>query len=237
MQQASWLVVTRTRDRKVHARLAELAGRPIEEMSKLITGLPIEAFSDERKEHNIGEIHPWATGGPGTSLTPRLILQRIGNGAREVLGETVWIDRVIREIDSNKSQRYVITDVRYFNEIAAVADCADYDNVIIRLNRADRKDRHDFVPTSFLGARCGYGLNYSHPNENVTATLFCGLPRESHPSHWTGESHPSETQLPDENSLDSRPDTIHRGSLYDYVIEAASGDDAAQQVLVYLRSL
>lgn len=40
MQQASWLVVTRTRDRKVHARLAELAGRPIEEMSKLITGLP-----------------------------------------------------------------------------------------------------------------------------------------------------------------------------------------------------
>jgi hypothetical protein len=39
-QQATWLIVTRTRDTRVHIRLGELAGRPAKEMGQLIQHLP-----------------------------------------------------------------------------------------------------------------------------------------------------------------------------------------------------
>jgi len=39
-QQATWMIVSRTRDMRVHVRLGELAGRPPDEMGQLISALP-----------------------------------------------------------------------------------------------------------------------------------------------------------------------------------------------------
>lgn len=48
----------------------------------------------------------------------RRLLQSIGEGARQVLGDDVWINALFATIDPNAN--YVITDVRYQNEVDAI---------------------------------------------------------------------------------------------------------------------
>lgn len=49
----------------------------------------------------------------------RAFLQNLGAGAREVLGEDVWVNHVLNRL--NPLGWYVITDVRYPNEADAIA--------------------------------------------------------------------------------------------------------------------
>lgn len=59
----------------------------------------------------------------------RTFLQNLGHGARQVFGDTFWIDRVF---DQDLPLRTVITDVRYENEFYAIRRNGGY---IIRVNR------------------------------------------------------------------------------------------------------
>lgn len=46
----------------------------------------------------------------------RELLQRLGAGARAALGESVWLDHALRQLDTLSDRPVVVTDVRYPNE-------------------------------------------------------------------------------------------------------------------------
>jgi dephospho-CoA kinase len=54
----------------------------------------------------------------------RKLLERVGDGARKVLGESLWIDAVYNEIDAllDDGKSVVITDLRKENEAEMVKD-------------------------------------------------------------------------------------------------------------------
>ena len=49
----------------------------------------------------------------------RELLQDVGLGVRKVIGENVWVDLVMAQIPKD-DRRYVITDVRFPNEVEAI---------------------------------------------------------------------------------------------------------------------
>lgn len=60
--------------------------------------------------------------------TGRQLLQELGVGCRDVLGADVWVNALMHTIDGPT----VITDVRFPNEVAAIADHA---GVVVRVVR------------------------------------------------------------------------------------------------------
>lgn len=51
----------------------------------------------------------------------RRLLQRIGTeGGREVLDQNVWVDATMKQVRRDSDKRYVITDVRFPNEVEAI---------------------------------------------------------------------------------------------------------------------
>lgn len=58
---------------------------------------------------------------PYWGITPRSALQKIGTDMfRGHIDPDVWIKAVLREIQANPEQSYVITDCRFENEVAAI---------------------------------------------------------------------------------------------------------------------
>jgi hypothetical protein len=49
----------------------------------------------------------------------RRILQQLGTGARNILGKDVWIRPVLDELKTHPNDKYVITDIRFWNEAQA----------------------------------------------------------------------------------------------------------------------
>jgi hypothetical protein len=75
----------------------------------------------------------------GYNVTPRLILQRFGTEAgRNVLGENIWVYSLLRSLDSNK--KYVITDVRFPNEISMIKSVG---GTLIRVKRGPEPEWYD----------------------------------------------------------------------------------------------
>lgn len=53
----------------------------------------------------------------------RELLQRMGTEAgRKILGENVWVNIVLKQIKDHPGQRFVITDLRFDNEMDALSD-------------------------------------------------------------------------------------------------------------------
>lgn len=67
----------------------------------------------------------------GKKVTPRLALQWMGTEAgRNVFGENLWTASLLNRLDPSKD--YVITDVRFVNEIKALKDAGGY---VVRVRR------------------------------------------------------------------------------------------------------
>jgi hypothetical protein len=54
------------------------------------------------------------------SLTGREFLQRLGNNAREIAGENIWVDAW--EKKAKREDSVVVADVRYWNEVQRIID-------------------------------------------------------------------------------------------------------------------
>lgn len=67
----------------------------------------------------------------------RLHLQELGQILREELCESIWIDTVLRKIDFDKN--YVITDVRYENELQTIKR---YGGHVYRILRGQPVNNH-----------------------------------------------------------------------------------------------
>jgi hypothetical protein len=55
---------------------------------------------------------------PRWGFTPRHAMQGLGQGVRERVGESVWMQALINALDP--AHNYVVTDVRYLNELEAL---------------------------------------------------------------------------------------------------------------------
>ncbi len=177
----------------------------LKDFAAAVYGIPRHVFDDPRLKN-------WDF--KRTGETPRVFLQKLGQAAREIFGADFWVDRALDAVRARPEQRFVVTDVRHWNEISAVKELG---GVVLRLNRADRREVHEVRTLSIAGAQ----------SKDCQFVYFggrmCGLPASSHPSHDTGEVHVSETALPDANEI------------YDEVFEAASGEAQAENVLRWLQ--
>jgi hypothetical protein len=134
-------------------------------------------------------------------------------------GQIYGCERFIERIYSTGApvldkRDYVISDVRYWSELRAVKNAG---GIIIRLNREDRQFKHDFyedaIPHREDDPNVPRGCDYTYPDGD-----YCGLPYSAHPSHFSGDTHSSETELPDES-----PE-------YSVAFTCASGEEAAESI-------
>ena len=190
-------------------------------------GIPRDFMIGIDRERELGQltIPKWESTSEGAhlSLSVRALLQRCGEGARRAFGRDFWLRHLEAALDDlAPGARVVVTDVRYPNEVAWLRRYGPISvgrRLVVRLNRSDEVDLHDFEPGPGPGrVSCGY-VHVGTPDG-----LACGLARESHPTTWTADRHSSETDLP------------VAGSCYDAVVSAASAGDGAARVLELVRA-
>ena len=98
------------------AKKVSFAG-PLKELAKLLLN-----FSDEQV---YGSQAIKETVDARYGFTPRQFLQNLGNGAREIIGNRVWVDgclnTILRKSEKGEGSLFVIDDCRYVNEAAIIA--------------------------------------------------------------------------------------------------------------------
>ena len=72
-------------------------------------------------------------------ITPRLALQTLGTEWGRRLYEDIWVDACMNFIRSSSHSRWVISDVRFMNELAGVQRAGGR---VIRLMRGQRESNH-----------------------------------------------------------------------------------------------
>lgn len=90
----------------------------------------LEGDTKKSREFREKEDEYW-TNKLGYSVTPRLILQKFGaEVVRNSLSQSIWLDALEKRL--KPKQQYVITDVRFKNEIALIKSLGGY---VIKVNR------------------------------------------------------------------------------------------------------
>ena len=96
---------------------------------------PIVGYSYEygnitlRQEYDLRGWNCYKTGDFKNEI--RSLLQRLGTEAgREVLGENIWVDAALSNLDPEGS--YVVTDCRFPNEVLGIRQ---RDGIVVRINR------------------------------------------------------------------------------------------------------
>lgn len=84
--------------------------RPLKEMVKDIFDLTDDQVYGATKE--VRDLR-W-------NFTPRWILQKIGNKARDYIDKNIWIDLLVSNIEKSDNKIFVVEDCRYVNEVACV---------------------------------------------------------------------------------------------------------------------
>lgn len=77
---------------------------------------------------------------PRYGISPRIAMQRLGTGARDVIGNHVWVDACLSSIANQagiSKQLFVIDDCRHYNEVVALENAISLEPYIIRLTCPD----------------------------------------------------------------------------------------------------
>lgn len=98
--------------KKKHIRLVSFA-EPIKEILSLLLNVPLETLEDRnfKKTRLSAEFD---------NKTPRELMKIIGTFMRTTVNEDFWINQIMKQIYDNSDTLYVITDVRYKNEMNAI---------------------------------------------------------------------------------------------------------------------
>lgn len=111
---------------KYGAKPARFAG-PLKELAKEIWG-----FDDEQVygPAAIKEIVD-----PRHNMSPRVALQRLGDGARRHIKPDIWIEALVESItrQAREGDLFVIEDCRYVNEAAMIATTTRFVGKVIKL--------------------------------------------------------------------------------------------------------
>ncbi len=118
-----------------HGYIKESFAKPLKDAAALIFNWPRHMLEGDTKEsRDWREVEdPFWSKKLNKRVTPRLVLQWLGTEAgRNVFGEQLWSASLQNRVDPNKN--YVITDVRFENEIKAIREM---NGLIIRVKRGD----------------------------------------------------------------------------------------------------
>lgn len=113
---------------KYKATRVSFAG-PLKELAKHLLDLSDEqVYGSQEAKETVDERY---------GITPRLFMQRLGNGAREFLWKSVWVDAALERICADHAMGlgtlFVIDDCRYLNEVEILAASEKVDACVIKL--------------------------------------------------------------------------------------------------------
>lgn len=104
----------------------------LKKITSIILGCKVNKLEDrEFKEKELGK--QWQV--IDYTLTPRLLLQRLGTDAARYVHPDIWVNALFSKF--KKKSRWIITDVRFDNEIRAIQERG---GIVIRVNRDKSKD-------------------------------------------------------------------------------------------------
>jgi len=139
----------------------------------------LEGDTDESRKFR-EEVDPFWTEHLGYEVTPRKMLQLLGTEAcRNALGENIWVYSMLRNMDANK--KYVITDVRFPNEIKMVQEAG---GTLIRVRRGPEPEWYDCAVAHNEWYDCAVAHNYGAADASPMSIQY----PEVHPSEysWVG---------------------------------------------------
>jgi len=74
------------------------------------------------------------------NCTPRHAMQTLGTEwGRNLLGDDIWVNALRNKLLAYPNQKYVITDLRFENEVEMVKDLG---GTVVRINRQELTDKH-----------------------------------------------------------------------------------------------
>lgn len=118
---------------KEYGFIAESFAKPLKDAISIIFNWPRNLLEGDTKESREWreQVDEWWSKQLGWSVTPRAVLQKMGTEAgRNVFGAPLWTSSLIARLDPVKN--YVITDVRFANEIDTIRNAF---GEIIRVKR------------------------------------------------------------------------------------------------------
>lgn len=122
--------------------------QPIKEAISEIFGVSSYYFNQENKEKKLIRIHKPSNRSSFdehqidlekyTSFSVRSIMQDMGQYFRNNYDKNIWINLLIQKIKKDKVNNFIISDVRYKNEIEKIKETFK-DVITIRINRPNTK--------------------------------------------------------------------------------------------------
>lgn len=120
-------------------QIKKFAGK-LKEVSSILTGIPLDKFEDQEfKKSVLGKEWSYVSdtneGRKWVDMTVREMLQRLGTEAiRDTFHINTWVNALLK--DYKDGDNWVITDVRFANEAAAIKKLG---GVIVRVSRGKHK--------------------------------------------------------------------------------------------------
>jgi hypothetical protein len=90
---------------------------------------------------------------PRWNITPRLAMQKLGDGARQFIEYGVWVTAwktfVLKTYQADPTRRlFVVDDLRYPNEVEEIATSPDFEGYVVKLVCPDAKTSADLTHAS-----------------------------------------------------------------------------------------
>jgi len=125
---------------------------PIKDITKNILGVKDSFFSQEGKEKKLVRIFKYVAASSFddhcidtsqyTTLSPREILQSLGQYMREEVSENFWVGLLLNKVDKENIKEFTISDVRYKNEIEELIENFGKQVVTIRVERNTKLNKY-----------------------------------------------------------------------------------------------
>ena len=109
---------------------------------------------------------------PRTGITPRWAMQQLGQAARDRMGASVWLDIALAKL-CVPGMIYIIEDLRYMNEAAALTNMESAETFVIRLSCSDTISIDDGTHPSEAQVRLIPG---EHLHADIHSDRIRGLP-------------------------------------------------------------
>jgi hypothetical protein len=172
----------------------------------------LEGDTDESRQFR-DKADPFWTKHLGYEVTPRKMLQWLGTDAcRNVIGDNIWVYSMLSNMDPNK--KYVITDVRFPNEIRMIQEAG---GTIIRVRRGPEPEWYNLA----LSHNHWMASNNSefHVNPNSMSTKHAQV----HYSEWAWIGTETDATFDNDSTIDDL-----RTSVDDFIkrLESKSWENA-----------
>jgi hypothetical protein len=159
-----------------HGFNPESFAKPVKDCVAIMFDWPRELLEGDTKESREfrEKIDPWWTTKLGYEVTPRKMLQLFGTECiRDVIDQDMWIMQLERRLEDRP---YVITDVRFPNEIEMIKNSGGY---LIWVKRGELPEWYDTALDGNYLKKIRIGehpMNYTYPEIHESEYAWIGSP-------------------------------------------------------------